>query len=82
MVNKYRNRDGALHTFTLNKDGNVLWEGNFDFHRFSQEEGSEEITMVDPSGGPYLAKGMPMMGGKKISRFELVEGGYLIIPGN
>lgn len=32
---KYKNRYGDVFTFTETEDGNVLWEGNFEFHRFS-----------------------------------------------
>ena len=44
-------------TFTLQDDGTVLWEGNFRFSRLSYD--GMRITMVDPSGGPYIASGMP-----------------------
>lgn len=32
---KYKNRYGDVFTFTETENGNVLWEGNFEFHRFS-----------------------------------------------
>lgn len=44
-----------------------------------------KISMVDPSGGPYLEKGMPSeeihpeVKGKKISEFVRLEDGILII---
>jgi hypothetical protein len=31
---KYKNRYGDVFTFTETEDGNVLWEGNFEYHRF------------------------------------------------
>lgn len=31
---KYKNRYGDVYTFTETENGNVLWEGNFEFHRF------------------------------------------------
>ena len=31
---KYENRYGDVFTFTKQEDGNVLWEGNFEFHRY------------------------------------------------
>jgi len=31
---KYKNRDGNVFTFTETKDGNILWEGNFEYHRY------------------------------------------------
>lgn len=39
---------------------------------------TNKIDMVDPSGGPYLASGMELMG-KKIEEFKVNENGYLII---
>lgn len=55
----YKNRYGDEFTFTPTEDGNILWEGNFKHARcgFSNDE-PRIINMVDPSGGPFLAKGM------------------------
>jgi hypothetical protein len=33
MKNNYKNRYGDIFTFTLQDDGNVLWEGNFKYCR-------------------------------------------------
>jgi hypothetical protein len=33
MKNNYKNRYGDIFTFTLQEDGNVLWEGNFEYCR-------------------------------------------------
>lgn len=33
MSIKYRNRYGDIFTFTKDQDGNVLWEGNFEYCR-------------------------------------------------
>ncbi len=33
MKNTYKNRYGDIFTFTLQDDGNVLWEGNFEYCR-------------------------------------------------
>jgi hypothetical protein len=33
MKNTYKNRYGDIFTFTLQEDGNVLWEGNFEYCR-------------------------------------------------
>ena len=73
----YTNRYGDNFVFTLLEDGNILWEGDFEYCRFSMD-GDNTITMVDPSGGPYLAKGMEQMG-KTIKEFKSNENGYLII---
>jgi len=34
MKTTYKNRYGDVFTFTLQDDGNVLWEGNFEYCRF------------------------------------------------
>ena len=31
IMTKYRNRYGDIYTFTKQEDGNVLWEGDFEF---------------------------------------------------
>jgi hypothetical protein len=51
------------------------------------ESRTDKISMVDPSGGPFIQEGMdpgnfhPDMNGKKIKGFEPIEGGYKIIMG-
>ena len=47
---KYRNRYGDEHTFTKKKDGNVLWEGDFEYMRAGDD-------FIDPSGGPFIKIG-------------------------
>ena len=54
----HTNRYGNEFTFTEDPDGNILWEGNFEYIRTSLNE-NKDIIMIDPSGGPYLSKGMP-----------------------
>ena len=126
MKHEYKNRYGDVFTFTHTEDGNILWEGNFEYHRTGcpnvyddayneyRRDGGElslkefikeihhyddttfqpseiarvyrglvysdwdTIDMVDPSGGPYLTRGMEFQG-KVIDRFESVESGYKII---
>jgi len=80
---QYKNRYGDVFTFTLTEKG-ILWEGNFEFHRFGWDDDPNVIVMVDPSGGPYLSVGQdmglfdPEWRGMKISGFEVVKIGYLI----
>ena len=126
MKHEYKNRYGDVFTFTHTEDGNILWEGNFEYHRtgcpnvytdayneYLKDGGTmsmpefvkevhyydpktfefseisktyreliysdlDTIDMVDPSGGPYLTRGMEFQG-KVIDRFESVESGYKII---
>jgi hypothetical protein len=133
MKRTYKNRYGDIFTFTLQDDGNVLWEGNFKYCRFGMpndytkaynqyvndnkhvqslmsfnqfkdvvheyddethqyiydkynrmvESIKDKISMIDPSGGPYISVGMPLssFGFKdlKVKDFETKENGYLII---
>ena len=125
----YTNRYGDSFVFTLLEDGNIQWDGKFEYSRFGfpndytnayrayttnggtlgLKEFKEEIhrteypaeggyipsdinrvyapmvkskqdviNMVDPSGGPYLADGMEIMG-KTIKEFKSNKEGYLII---
>lgn len=79
----YTNRHGDQYTFTLQDDGNILWEGNFQFCRVGTLEG--KIEMVDPSGGPYLQSGQDVgiilseLEGKVIKEFTKAPTGYNII---
>jgi hypothetical protein len=50
MKTTYRNRYGDIHTFTKQKDGNVLWEGDFEYIRSGDD-------FIDPSGGPFIQIG-------------------------
>ncbi|TXG86619.1 MAG: hypothetical protein E6R13_00135 [Spirochaetes bacterium] len=129
----YNNRYGDVYTFTVDDDGNVLWEGSFEHHRIAwpndyteayakyledskhieqpmsleqfkevvhqyDDETSKyiypdyvklvgsdrsKISMVDPSGGPYIAVGMELryvdVGNKKVKGFEWVKTGYKIL---
>lgn len=134
---KHINRYGDEYTFTPIDENTILWEGSFEYHRYSnpnvyldafgayQEDGGdlsiEEFTkeihesvydekgnyveqspigkkygplvysnrniisMVDPSGGPYLSSGMAStyahseVKDKTISHFVETKGGYKII---
>jgi hypothetical protein len=79
-----KNRHGKEQIFTPDGEGNVIWNADFDWFRYSLDDDGN-IIMVDPSGGPYLAKGMnsnlvhPDIQGKKIDYFVKVGSGYKII---
>jgi len=79
----YTNRHGDQYKFTLQDDGNILWEGSFQFCRVGTLEG--KIEMVDPSGGPYLQSGQDAeristkFKGKLIKKFTKAPTGYNII---
>jgi len=78
---KHRNRYGDIHTFTPTEDGNILWEGNFEYSRYGWTDSFDAVNMVDPSGGPYIAQGElssmihPDIKGKTVSHFEEITEG-------
>jgi hypothetical protein len=82
---EYINRENKIHTFTLDGDGNILWEGDFFYSRrlFSVETLKTEA--VDPSGGPFISVGSDMdyiddsFKGKIVDGFEQTENGYKIL---
>ena len=82
----YKNRYGDEFTFTPTEDGNILWEGNFEYARwgFSNDE-SRTINMVDPSGGPYIAKGMKSsfvhedVQGKVVKEFVQKDDNWIVV---
>ena len=129
---KYTNRYNDVYTFTKQENGDVLWEGSFEWcrygwpniykeayqqyrkdggdmhidefkeavHEYDNEKSeytplakqygplvysdTKNISMVDPSGGPYITEGMDMQWidksfkGRIVSSFVPVETGYLI----
>jgi hypothetical protein len=50
----YKNRHGDKFVFKINERKNIQWSGNFEFHRYGFNDNPKDITMVDPSGGPYI----------------------------
>lgn len=80
---EYKNRYGDVYTFTPQDNGNILWEGNFQFGRVGTLE--RKTVMVDPSGGPYLESGQDaglissQFKGKLIKEFKKFGTGYEII---
>ena len=81
---EYKNRYGYIFTFGKTEDGNILMEGPFTYMRIGCSTASI-ITMIDPSGGPYLNEDMNMgilhesFKGMIIEQFKSVNEGYLII---
>ena len=131
-MKKYINRYKDEYTFTQDAEGNILWEGEFNYCRFSfpndytraytaycddfskdqltmeefksavhkyddvkreyvlgdkyvrmVDSVTNKISMIDPSGGPYISTGMPLtsFGFKDctVKDFERIETGYKII---
>lgn len=81
---EYKNRYGYIFTFGKTEDGNILMEGSFKYMRIECST-TNLITMIDPSGGPYLNEDMNMgifhesFEGMIIEQFKSVDEGYLII---
>lgn len=79
---KYKNRYGDVFTFTPDEDGNLLWEGDFQYCRFGFEESPDNLNMIDPSGGPYITIGTDMgrfskdWEGKVVTGFVPIQTGY------
>ena len=80
----HTNRYGDEFTFTQDPDGNILWEGTFEYIRTSLNE-NKDIIMIDPGGGPYLCSGMPSdlvhseIQDKEIVKFQEIPTGFKII---
>lgn len=129
----YKNRYNDIFTFTLQEDGNIFWDGKFEWcrfgmpndytnaynqylndnkhnkdamsfnqfkeevHRWDDETNQyvydkyvrlvksipDKISMVDPSGGPFVSVGMPLdsfgFEGLVVKDFVQKDDGYLII---
>jgi len=74
----YTNRYGDVFTFTKQEDGNVLWEGPFEYIRVGDD-------FIDPSGGPFIKKDQMLSHivygddlNVIVESFERVDTGYLI----
>lgn len=59
-MSEYVNRYGDKFTFEKNENGNIQWSGNFEYVRYGFEDNPKDVTMVDPSGGPYITLGMDL----------------------
>jgi hypothetical protein len=126
----YKNRYNDIFIFSQDDEGNILWEGNFEFcrigfpndyskayaeylrdggnmemeefqdvvHQYDEDKKQyvlglkypsmvesikNQIDMVDPSGGPYISKGMSLesFGYPKyiVQGFKIINTGYKII---
>lgn len=68
-IRHYLNRYGDTYIFTKLKDGNVLWEGDFEYMRAGD-------NFIDPSGGPYLAIGQMLSHVIHDTEFNLIIEGF------
>ena len=80
----FRNRYGDTMSFEKLDDKSILWRGSISHTRISVDDDGV-ITMVDPSGGPYIEKGWDMgkdhsdFAGMIVDHFENHDEGYLIV---
>ena len=56
---KYTNRYNDIQTFEVNERGNIQWKFDSEFSRYGVND-KEDITMVDPAGGPLIDLGYNM----------------------
>ena len=81
-MREHKNRYGDIFTFIENDDHDILWQGNFEYCRIGTSN-DNTIEMIDPSGGPYIAREMRLdsIGFDKyvVKDFEKIDGGYKII---
>jgi len=82
----YTNRHGDTFVFTRNEKGNIEWRGNFEFCRYGWVSDPKVLTMVDPSGGPYITIGTDMrifgFSRSKVVAIEKRDYGYELIIDN
>jgi len=79
----FKNRHGDTQSFEWTEDRNILWRGSRSHERITWDPHADIITMVDPAGGPYLAKGDVIdfpeeFAGYTIKHFERHDEGYII----
>ena len=82
---EYINRENKIHKFTLDRHGNIRWDGDFSFSRRLFNGETMETQAVDPSGGPFISVGTDMVhihesfDGRVVGGFEQINNGYKIL---
>lgn len=80
----FKNRYGDVMSLEPIDEISLLWRGSMSYERWSVNEGGV-ITMVDPSGGPYICQGQdigldyPPWKGRIVDHFQVHKEGYIII---
>ena len=54
-IEKYKNRYGDEYTFTLQEDGNIKWEGNFEYFRYGMPNVYTDAYKLYQSEGGTLS---------------------------
>lgn len=84
VVMSFKNRYGDTMSFEKLDNDRILWSGSIKYARISLDE-DNVITMVDPSGGPYIDRGWDMgkdnlgFAGMFVDYFEKHDEGYIIV---
>lgn len=75
FLNRYRDK----YEFTQVDEQTISWDGPFSYCRFSMSK-DEVVSMVDPSGGPYIGVGdemkyiAPEFDGMVVTALEMHDG--------
>jgi len=82
---EYINRVREPHTFTLDENNDIIWEGDFFYSRRIFNSENLKTEAVDPSGGPFISVGSDMsyidesFNGLVVEGFEQINNGYKIL---
>ena len=76
QVIEYQNRNGDIFTFELLENGNVEWEGNFEYCRFGYDKSPDDFIFVDSSGGPFIEKDQMLSHVIKHDDFNVIVTGF------
>ena len=76
QVIEYQNRNGDMFTFELLENGNVEWEGNFEYCKFGYDKDPTDFGFVDPAGGPFIKKDQMLSHVIKHDDFNVIVTGF------
>ena len=73
---EYQNRNGDMFTFELLENGDVEWEGNFEYCKFGYDKSVDDFMFVDPAGGPFIKKDQMLSHVIKHDNFNVIVTGF------
>ena len=83
MKVEYSNRYRDKYEFIQEDEQTIRWEGPFKWCRYSMSE-DKVVSMIDPSGGPYISIGTemkyiaPEFDGMVVTALEMHDGHAII----
>lgn len=83
MKVEYLNRYRDKYEFTQEDEQTIRWEGPFKWCRYSMSK-DNVVSMIDPSGGPYISIGTemkyiaPEFDGMVVTALEMHDGHAII----